>query len=153
MRRPGDTAAPLLVRIMRRVDKTESCWLWTGSVSGGYGRVYGGDGRRSPVIVHRALYEATVGPIPEGLQLDHLCRNQLCVNPAHLEPVTARENQRRAAEANGDCQYASHCYRGHAFTEDNTRVSVDKHGYEHRVCRTCRAEYMREYMRSYRGAA
>lgn len=70
-------------------DGPGGCWLWTGSQDGkGYGKT--GRGR-----IHRIVYEELVGPIPDGLQLDHLCRVRNCVNPAHLEPVTGRENVRR----------------------------------------------------------
>src|SRR5213593_4533327 len=74
-----------------KVNKAEgSCWRWTGSQRrGGYGRVRIG-GR--DFVAHRVAYELTIGPIPDGLQLDHLCRNRLCVRPAHLEPVTGQVN-------------------------------------------------------------
>lgn len=85
------------VRFWRLVDKTDSCWLWLGAQNGkGYGRftLSGRNGwKRS---AHRYAYELLVGPIAAGLDLDHLCRNRLCVNPEHLEPVTRRENLRRA---------------------------------------------------------
>lgn len=69
------------------------CWEWCGEINRkGYGRLWVGGKRR---FAHRAYYEAKYGPIPEGLQIDHLCRNRSCVNPDHLEPVTALENRRR----------------------------------------------------------
>jgi hypothetical protein len=78
------------------VDTTGECWIWTGTTDRhGYGRVRP-DGRSTGA--HRWSYEATVGPIPEGLELDHLCNNPPCVNPAHLEPVTHAENMRRMRE-------------------------------------------------------
>jgi len=81
------------------------CWLWTASTNkNGYGQFRFGsqvDGTRTMVLAHRWAYEHLVGPIPEGLQLDHLCRAPWCVNPEHLEPVTSRENTVRGNEARG----------------------------------------------------
>lgn len=88
--------SPLEARFWPKVNKTDSCWLWTGAKTGaGYGmiREVGHGGKM--LMAHRVAYELLVGPIPEGLFLDHLCRTPLCVNPAHLEPVTCRENMRR----------------------------------------------------------
>jgi hypothetical protein len=97
---------PLLRRFQAKVDVTASCWLWTGArTTGGYGLLKV-DGR--PEYVHRLSYEHHVGPIPDGLQLDHLCRVRCCVNPAHLEPVTGTENIRR-----GEPATRTHCPRGH----------------------------------------
>lgn len=81
-------------RIWPRIEKTPTCWLWTGArVRNGYGtaRIEGRNG-----VIHRWVYEQLVGPIPAGMQLDHLCRVRHCCNPDHLEPVTHTENCRRA---------------------------------------------------------
>lgn len=85
---------PTAERFWRFVRKTDSCWLWTGCTSRAYGMFQ--ISRSIPrVYSHRFAYELLVGPIPEGLELDHLCNNPLCVNPAHLQPVTHAENCRR----------------------------------------------------------
>lgn len=89
----------LLSRFLAKVSKTESCWLWCAwSTPAGYGMIKIA-GRTAQA--HRVSYELHVGPIPEGHEIDHLCRNRGCVNPAHLEPVTHAENQRRSAVARG----------------------------------------------------
>lgn len=85
-------------RFWDKVERSEGCWLWTAVVTGqGYGNFWA---KRQDehvwVSAHRFAYELMVGPIPEGLQIDHLCRIRACVNPDHLEPVTAAENTRRA---------------------------------------------------------
>lgn len=81
------------------VDKTDNCWLWTGSLTyDGYG-IFRDNNRRTGA--HRFAHEYHVGPIPEGLHIDHLCCVRNCVNPAHLEPVTPKENDRRARERAG----------------------------------------------------
>jgi len=77
------------------IEEWDDCWLWGMYVDpGGYGRM--GIKGLSPALVHRVSYELFVGPIPEGLHIDHLCGTRKCVNPAHLEAVTQRENNRRA---------------------------------------------------------
>ena len=82
---------------------------------------------------HRVAYELLIGPIPAGLELDHLCRNRLCVNPAHLEPVTRQTNQHRGASVSGISVRATHCPEGHPYDADNTYVRPNGH----RVCREC----------------
>ena len=121
-----------------RVAKGDGCWLWTGTVTGaGYGHVYVGGHRYE--YVHRLAYQEAVGPIPEGLELDHLCRNHACLNPAHLEPVTHRENLRRGTGPD-HCRHLAEtkrarvaCPRGHLWTEPNTYTRPDGR----RMCRTC----------------
>jgi hypothetical protein len=83
--------------MVKKIDASTDCWTWTGAkTSTGYGS-FGYQGRTWST--HRLAYELLVGPIPDGLTIDHLCRNKPCCNPSHLEPVTIRENQRRAHEA------------------------------------------------------
>ncbi len=116
------------------------CWVWTGGLSNGYGRLYAGS--RS-VYAHRYAHELVVGPIPEGLQIDHLCRIRRCVNPAHMEPVTQAENIRRGAgygnglwkQGNHHMSRRSHCKAGHLFDAENTH-QPDPNG--RRYCRACR---------------
>lgn len=124
-------------RFWAKVNKTETCWLWTATNDGhGYG-AFNTASRRSPVKAHRFAYEDLVGPIPEGMQLDHLCRTPLCVNPAHLEPVTHAENMRRGNGWSGTKFRQTHCVHGHPFDEENTYVWSDGRGHTRRYCRTC----------------
>lgn len=131
-------------RFWEKVDRTENdCWLWTGALwGGGYGlfSVRIRQGRYRSVPAHRWAYEHVVGPIPDGMDIDHLCRNRRCVNPAHLEPVTRRENILRGVSQVALHAAATHCPAGHPYNEQNTWVS--KAG--HRQCRICDRERKRE---------
>lgn len=114
-------------RVVEKIDKI-ICWEWIGATSPkGYGQVRK-DGTTKQA--HRAVWEWEVGPIPEGLELDHLCGRKNCVNPHHLEAVTHQENVRRRGEAQ------SHCKRGHPFTGDNLKIRPNGS----RFCVTCGKE-------------
>jgi hypothetical protein len=118
------------------------CWLWTASLDDkGYGQFYVGsriDGSSRNVGAHRYAYEQEYGPIPPGLELDHLCRVRACVRPSHLEPVTSQENTRRGA-AGAHHRVKTQCPAGHAYDVVNTYRDV--RGRRH--CRTCSREQER----------
>jgi hypothetical protein len=109
------------------------CWEWTGGRSSGYGRI-GGE------YVHRAVYKALVGPIPEGMTVDHLCRNRVCVNPAHMEIVSRAENVLRGEGVTAVNARKTHCPRGHPLVGDNL-----KKGELTRKCRLCHNARQRVY--------
>jgi len=121
--------------ILKEVQAGETkCWLWNRSVrSDGYGTYYA-NGKQN--YAHRFAYETLVGPVPEGMQLDHLCRVRNCINPKHLEPVTQEENTRRAVEANR----RTACPQSHPYDEKNTYLY---HGYK--KCKTCKLEATRKW--------
>ena len=113
------------------IDASGDCWEWTGYVNpDGYGRV-GIRGRY--LLAHRVIWEALVGPIPDGLEIDHLCRNLPCVNPDHLEVVTHAENLRRGISGLLN-RNKTHCSVGHPYFGENLYKSPDGA----RRCRTCR---------------
>lgn len=122
------------IRRLSQLDPETGCWSWLGYLNhNGYGRLnVGGKQLRA----HRASYETFVGPIPDGLVIDHLCRNRACVNPEHLEPVTMQVNTERGiGGAIGRFQAdKTECANGHEFSEANTYQR--KSG--GRDCRTCR---------------
>jgi hypothetical protein len=120
------------------VDMETGCWLWLAARSGnnGYGAFRLSDGRRG--YAHRVSYEHFVGPIPDGLQIDHLCRNRACCNPAHLEAVTQAENVLRGRGFAAVNARKTRCPSGHLYDETNTC-----HSGRSRYCRACARDKMR----------
>jgi hypothetical protein len=145
----GSAKEFILARI-REEDRgyTSPCWLWQlGLTPTGYAKTFiAGFGKNTRV--HRASYAIFVGPIPDGLTIDHLCRVKHCCNPAHLEPVTDEENRRRAI-ANGlvvgRFVRQTHCKHGHELVGENVRTS--KNG--NRFCVICHRARHRKYMREW----
>lgn len=144
---PTDAPARTIVRVTKKrgaleerfwakVDKRgpEDCWLWTAYLKPtGYGEI-GLGGRNQPMVhAHRVSYEIANGPIPEGLVIDHLCRVRNCVNPAHLEAVTNKENLLRGVGPSALSARKTHCSQGHPYDEGNT--------YTHQGTRHCKECY------------
>lgn len=128
---------PIMERILGRIeiDVVTECWLWQGAKSGGYGKVREAQGAGGSLKrVHRVVYEHLVGPIPEGLELDHVrqrgCVHRHCCNPEHLEPVTSHENSLRGESKNAQ---KTHCPAGHPYDATNTFVR-NGGGRECRLC-------------------
>jgi len=123
---------------------TTGCWLWTaGLMLRGYAR-FSWDGRTG--LAHRYAYEHYVAPIPADMEIDHICRNRFCVNPDHLDVVTARENTRRGRSPASVNAAKTHCKNGHEFTPENTYIVNDsRKARPARVCRTCRLATMKQY--------
>lgn len=123
------------------------CWDWMGACdSHGYGN-FGYRGRT--IGAHRYSYETLVGVIPDGLEIDHLCRNARCVNPTHMEAVTRSENVRRGLLPSIIRQWQlakTHCPKGHPYNECNTYISPSGD----RSCRTCKLEANRRYRKEHR---
>lgn len=122
----------LLNRFYSHVKITPNCWIWKAYKNkDGYGQFEYNNTKIKP---HRFTYELLEGRIPVGLELDHLCRNAACVNPAHLDVVTHKENVRRGLSGWVDA-IKTHCPRGHEYNEENTRMYNNE-----RYCRTCNRE-------------
>ena len=130
-----------VVRFWSKVLKVnDSCWLWTDSkATRGYG-VFWYAGKQMPA--HRFSYLLKHGAIPEGLELDHLCRNRACVNPDHLEPVTGKENILRGNSLPAINFRKTHCSKGHPYDEQNT---YRHNNGAYRRCRTCDIERRKRY--------
>ena len=131
-------------RFWPKVRKTDGCWEWLANrTKSGHGHIGTGGANPKKVYAHRVAYELLIGPIPDGLELDHICRNPGCVNPAHLEAVTHRENVLRGFSPTAHNARKTHCKRGHEFTDANTYVSPSGGRY----CRACRVVRDHSYAR------
>ncbi len=138
----GSTEERLLAKIKKLPG---GCWQWVGAIgTHGYGR-FRADGKTQQA--HRVSYTVHKGPIPAGLDLDHLCRNRGCVNPDHLEPVTRRENLLRGETFTAANAAKTHCPQGHPYDEENTMI--DSGG---RKCKICNREKVRRYEREKKAA-
>lgn len=143
-RNPGKEPIPVIQRIYARsVVQPSGCIEWMGGRNGsGYGIIGVGsviDGSRTMARIHRVAYQALVGQIPDGLELDHLCRNRACWRVEHLEPVTGRVNKMRGISPPAVNSAKTHCAAGHPFDAENTYRTAD--GW--RRCRACGAAHAR----------
>ena len=140
---PAETPADA-ARFWSKVEKLpdDGCWLWVGARKrNGYGQFKLG-GR--PLLPHRIAYAWACGPIPDSAQLDHLCRNRACVNPAHLEPVTNRENALRGEHPNVLARRRGRCRAGLHDLTDSINVYVSSDG--RRYCRACMRDRHRAWI-------
>ena len=131
----GRCKVPIEERIMKKVIVTDGCWGWTGHKdASGAGRICF-EGKNK--VAYRFYYQMKVGPVKEGLFLDHICRNRECIRPDHLRQVTPHFN----AVMNSTSRSAlnavkTHCSRGHEFNEENTTIYLYR-GNKRRICRPC----------------
>lgn len=147
---------PPIDRLLARIEVHPlGCWGWRGALNGpGYGVITIKLGQQA--LVHRVAYTELVGPIPPGHQIDHLCFNRRCCNPAHLEPVLHTENIRRMRAAGrgrgggggGRNAEKTHCIHGHEFTPSNTYVGPDGR----RKCRACQQRHSQRVNAAVRAA-
>lgn len=149
----ANSKRPVMDRLMEKVAHEDHgyatrCWIFKGARHKyGYGVL--SMWPSNPEVAHRLTYQHFVGPIPDGKELDHLCRVPACCNPEHLEPVTHQENLRRGRSSEAlRAKYAAitHCKHGHEFTPENLRWKV-KNGYQTRVCLKCARDQARKRRR------
>lgn len=137
--RSADVDHGTFVLLTRKFRIGPGCWEWeAGRTTGGYGKFHL-SGRTE--LAHRAVYQLVRGPIPDGLHLDHLCRNRACVRPDHLEPVTVRENLMRGDTPAARNANRTECVNGHLFDAENTYLTRDGR----RKCRACTTIRQRRY--------
>lgn len=131
----GYPAGDIILRFWSKVEVIGECWVWQANNTNGYG-LFRVNGQRTPASAHRWSYEFFGGVIPEGLHIDHLCRNPSCVNPAHLEPVTPRENVLRSRGLPAMNHQKTHCKWGHPLSGENLRTQI-RNGHPKRRCKKC----------------
>lgn len=130
---------PEAERFWSKVEAQGPCLEWAaGRDSNGYGNFQLSETNVS-VPAHVWAYRHLVGPIPEGMELDHLCRNRGCVDPSHLEPISHRDNILRGNAPAAQNARKTHCVRNHEFTPENTYLAPNGDQFR-RVCKTCRRE-------------
>ncbi len=137
----------LVERLAHRGAIDGDCWVWMASKNQkGYGRmvITDSDGKRTKVV-HRVIYEHINGPLPKGLEIDHLCKNRACFNPSHIEAVTHKENCRRG-NVGAHFGNKTHCPSGHPYSGDNLYISLKGS----RSCRECTRTKSREWARAKR---
>lgn len=134
--------ADIKERIENKIQRLpfSGCWIFMGSLNhGGYGQI-GVGGKKKMMLAHRASYLAYRGDVPQGLELDHLCRVRSCCNPDHLEAVTSQENSRRGIQVDPPLavinRKKTHCQRGHEYSAENTYFYTAGK-YKSRICRIC----------------
>lgn len=152
-RGPWRNRVPLEERFWRYAlpEPNSGCWLWIGSIRpDGYGQFSVSAGRAR--VAHIVAWEMYRGPVPEGLELDHLCRVRSCVNPDHLEPVTHRTNLLRGTGASARNVDKTHCPHGHEYTDDN--VYFHRGGRHCRICQksSSKIQYQAKYRATHRQA-
>lgn len=120
-------------------EPNSGCWLWIGALDAyGYGAfAIKIDGKWGMRKAHRIAYERFVGPIPDNLEPDHLCRTKCCINPSHLDPVSGRVNTLRSDGVTAKNSRKTHCNEGHAFDGSNLGFKIDQRGRKHRYCKQC----------------
>lgn len=130
MGRPANTVE----RMLRNVDQSGDCWIWTGLIGhNGYGKT---KIKFRTLLAHRAFYEHYKGAIPDGFQVDHLCAMRNCVNPDHLEAVPPHINNARSESPSALNRMKDDCKRGHPLSGDN--LFVNNRG--QRICRICQRQ-------------
>lgn len=128
--------------LSRYVVLENGCWEWHHSKNyKGYGKFWYPGGASA----HKFSYLLNIGPVPDGLVLDHICRKRDCVNPGHLRPITAAMNTLIGDGMGARHARQTHCKNGHPFSSENTRVYKLRNGRKVRACRICKLEYKRAH--------